>query len=398
MLPFSESFEEQVRDALGCLYGFTELHDQPLAVQFASHLDGLPRVQLVRQLLIDSIQQLNTGRDSDFRSNQQRHYVLLQMRYVEEQSVQEVAQQLALGERQYYREHRKAVQALCYLLWQKLQAGESSQVSDGSSTRAEVQLAYSQIPSEFASLSEIAEGAVDAIRSLADKQRVIITLEGEEQEMSCWVNVPALRQVLILCLSHFLTLLKAGNEIVISSQHAEHHEIRVMVKTSDTSELGVHALDEHSVALNPLLKTLNAYMTLVADAPDAFTMVLALGTNNKTVLVIDDNPDAIRLIERYLANSRTQVAKASHADEGLRFALELKPDVIILDVMLPGRDGWEILQRLKSHPTTRDIPVVVCSVLDRSTAVLARSLGAEAYLHKPPRQIDFLRVLSQWGC
>ena len=68
---------------------------------------------------------------------------------------------------------------------------------------------------------------------------------------------------------------------------------------------------------------------------------------------------------------------------------------IILDVMLPGRDGWQILQSCKNHPDTADTPVLICSVL--AMEELARSLGADGYLKKPPTRDALLATLRQWA-
>ncbi len=68
---------------------------------------------------------------------------------------------------------------------------------------------------------------------------------------------------------------------------------------------------------------------------------------------------------------------------------------IILDIMLPEKDGWQILQSYKSHPLTEHIPVLICSVLEMKD--LAMSLGADGYLKKPPTRDEFLSTLSQWA-
>ncbi len=398
MYPFTENFEEQVREALGKLYSLTDLHDHPLTIAIAPQLLGLPRVQMVRQFLIDTIQQLNVSRDNDFRSAQQRHYVLLQMRYVEEQTVQEVAQQLALGERHYYREHKKAIQALCYLLWQKLETKERTPAPDSTIlVNAEVQLAYSNLPPELANLYEVLDGAIRAISGLAEKFNVSLVLN-QTNEAFCWVNAPALRQMIILILSQYLSDLTAGDRIVITVGERSRPEVCFGLNTGKARELLEHLQADQNNVLAPLLQTLKAEMRYEVPHEGEIRAVLTLGSAEKIILVIDDNPDAIRLMERFISTSQHRIAMAGQAEDGLRLAFTLKPDIIVLDVMLPGRDGWEILQRLKNHPTTRDIPIIVCSVLDHTTGDLAFSLGADAYLHKPPSQIEFLKVLAQLGC
>jgi CheY-like chemotaxis protein len=71
----------------------------------------------------------------------------------------------------------------------------------------------------------------------------------------------------------------------------------------------------------------------------------------------------------------------------------IPPDVIVLDVMLPDVDGWNLLLDLHEHPATRSIPVIVCSVVREEN--LAMSLGAALYLSKPVSPRQFIRALDQ---
>src|SRR5262245_46223139 len=102
---FPEVFEQQVRDCLVHLYDFTALQNDPVAEQLAPQLGGVQRVQMVRQIVIDAIENLKLNAAPQSRNG--RVYNLLFLRYVEEQSTQELLQHLALSERQFYREHRR---------------------------------------------------------------------------------------------------------------------------------------------------------------------------------------------------------------------------------------------------------------------------------------------------
>jgi CheY-like chemotaxis protein len=95
-----------------------------------------------------------------------------------------------------------------------------------------------------------------------------------------------------------------------------------------------------------------------------------------------------------LASHEVAVIAATDSQQALRIASERQPDLITLDVMMPNLDGWEILQQLKTSPSTASIPVVVCSVLDESE--LAMNLGASGYLTKPVQQPDLLSVLGPY--
>jgi signal transduction histidine kinase/CheY-like chemotaxis protein len=105
------------------------------------------------------------------------------------------------------------------------------------------------------------------------------------------------------------------------------------------------------------------------------------------VLVIDDDPHMRDLLTRFLERDGLSVAVAANGEVGLELARELKPDAVLLDVMMPRMDGWAVLGALKADPQTADIPVIMISMI-RETG-LAYSLGAADYLTKP---IDWSRL------
>ena len=122
---------------------------------------------------------------------------------------------------------------------------------------------------------------------------------------------------------------------------------------------------------------------LAADNVGGTTGVVSESTdvNAATVLVIDDEPSARDMISRMLAKEGYRVVTASNGADGLRIAAEVKPDVITLDIMMPGMDGWAVLSKLKADPALAAIPVVVATIIDDRN--LSVSLGASGYITKP---------------
>ena len=112
-----------------------------------------------------------------------------------------------------------------------------------------------------------------------------------------------------------------------------------------------------------------------------------------TVMVIDDNEGLPALFSRYLGESGYTVVGVQNADEGLLLARERPPSAIVLDIIMPGTDGWAVLAQLKADPVTAGVPVIVCSVFNDPG--LAGSLGAAACLCKPVSQATLLRVLAE---
>jgi signal transduction histidine kinase/DNA-binding response OmpR family regulator len=99
------------------------------------------------------------------------------------------------------------------------------------------------------------------------------------------------------------------------------------------------------------------------------------------VLVVDDEKATREVITRGLEKEGFRLLVAASGDEALRLARERKPDVISLDVLMPGMDGWTVLRALKADPITAGIPVVMVSMLDDRD--IGHALGASDYLTKP---------------
>ena len=119
------------------------------------------------------------------------------------------------------------------------------------------------------------------------------------------------------------------------------------------------------------------------DAPAADKAPAAAVTRRAeaVALVIDDEAEARDLIRRMIEREGVRVVTASDGDEGLRLAREIRPTVITLDLLMPGKDGWAVLAALKADPKLADIPVIVVSILEESRRGFA--LGAAGFLTKP---------------
>jgi CheY-like chemotaxis protein len=120
--------------------------------------------------------------------------------------------------------------------------------------------------------------------------------------------------------------------------------------------------------------------------------VAAPGTS--TVLVIDDDGAVRDLMSRFLGKEGFRVMTAASGEEGLRLAGELRPDVITLDVLMPGMDGWSVLAALKADASLADIPVVMLTMLDDRN--LGYALGAADYLTKPINRERLVAVLRRY--
>lgn len=112
-----------------------------------------------------------------------------------------------------------------------------------------------------------------------------------------------------------------------------------------------------------------------------------------TVLVVDDDGPTRELITRYLVAEDINVIAAKNGIEAIDKANEFRPDLITLDVMMPGKDGWAVLNQLKSDANTSEIPVVMMSMVDNQG--LGYALGAAEYLVKPVIRKSLVEVVKR---
>lgn len=106
--------------------------------------------------------------------------------------------------------------------------------------------------------------------------------------------------------------------------------------------------------------------------------------DNLLVLAVDDVPLNILLIKKMLSQYTFQIKTANSGQAALDAVAERKPDLMLLDLMMPGIDGFEVIQRLRANEETKDIPIIILSALN-SEQDIARGfqLGANDYINKP---------------
>jgi len=104
----------------------------------------------------------------------------------------------------------------------------------------------------------------------------------------------------------------------------------------------------------------------------------------KRILIIEDDPIALELIEYTLQQEGYETLTALNGVEGLAKARDEKPDLVVLDVMLPGLDGFEVCQRLQAEPETGRLPILMLSAKAREVDIdTGRRVGADIYVTKP---------------
>jgi CheY-like chemotaxis protein len=115
----------------------------------------------------------------------------------------------------------------------------------------------------------------------------------------------------------------------------------------------------------------------------------------RTILIVDDETDVTEVVSFWLRKEGFRVLTASEAAEGLALAKAEQPDAVLLDVMMPGISGWEMLERLKAADQTKDIPVLMMTVLAESRFLRqAAEHDAAGYIRKPFKPEAVVRTIK----
>jgi len=104
----------------------------------------------------------------------------------------------------------------------------------------------------------------------------------------------------------------------------------------------------------------------------------------KTVLIVDDSPTERHILTQLLVGAGYEVSTAESAEEGIERAKQIKPNLILMDVVMPGTNGFQATRALSKDDATKDIPVIICTTKDQETdKVWGMRQGAQDYVTKP---------------
>jgi len=384
------------------LYDLVRLRTDPLGpLIFADPTLGQKeRAWKLHRLLLDMIDELKPGPQAPPASREMRRYRLMHLRYVEALDPQTAASQLAITRRHFYREHGEALEALADILWDRYLDAMNRTPGDTTTatnehtpmTGREIQrLAPTQ---EITSLPVIINEVIHLVQPLLYQRDTNVVAELAEELPSALVHRGTLRQVLLGLFGFIAEHMGPGTITVSIDGNPDTVLIVVAV---------VGQLDDLYDFARPQLHELNAVaassgitVLLNEEAGDlrGFSIQIMPATS-RTVLVVDDNEDMLLLYQSYLSPHNYHVIPVSNAAMALEYVQDTTVDCILLDLMMPDQDGWDMLQRLKNQAHTQHIPVVICSVLKQKN--LALSLGAAAFIEKPITETSLLATLDQVG-
>jgi CheY-like chemotaxis protein len=358
------------------------------------------RAQGLRHTLIQSIESLDPGSQLSPRARERRSYIILYNRYARSMPTWEVMEELAISERQYWREHKKALNALTNLLWEKYckQAQErtaSISGEKGGVAQKEADLMASHSSPEEVDAAETIHQIAWALQRITQSKGIRLETDIPDTPVLAFVDRAIIRQICLNLLSYVFDITADGLVLVSLRKQSEKVELRLATSMYPDREMPDEQMGVRLGVVHQLMESQNGHLHIQVEEPGHWSATVYFPTaQRKSILVIDDNSAIIKLFKRYLAGSRYRVIGAKTGQEALQLASQIGPAAITVDVMMPSQDGWEILQALKAMPELQDIPAIICSILDEPE--LAYSLGADDFIRKPVSQAALLQTLDRW--
>ncbi|MBI2938902.1 MAG: response regulator [Chloroflexi bacterium] len=385
-----DEFERHVKDALANLYDPPHLQTHPLAGLLAlEHGAGQTVAEKLRDLLRETLVALKPPVSIPADRPEWLGYRVLWLRYVRALGESEVCQELNVSESTFYRRQREALEAVVSLLWERYQqlraqappsGGEQAEPVTIEQARARAIGLVGASSWERIDLAELIGGVREVIEPLARGRGVSLRVDLPPSLPTVYGEPSVLRQVFLNVLAECIEL-SPGGALDLGAKLRE-GELLWHVRGLAWPE--AEALERRSgFALSrDLLSLYQGRIWLEASDRRAPALLFTVAIPKaRSILIVDDDPATVNLYRRYLQGEGYVVLEAHTAEQTEQLLAETRPDLVLLDVMMPRVDGWTILRTLKSRSDVTSIPVVVCSVIDQPSLALA--LGAAEVLTKP---------------
>lgn len=399
------------RDALEKLYQESLLQIHPLAGLLLPEVPVAGRGAALKQMLLQVMQQLRPSHTTAYDSPAWRRYRSLFQLYLEGKSFEEIAREQGISDRQARRDQHQAIEELGDFLWARYcqidpgaarlvapeeLAADRSSGDDDASLEVELRRIGAVPPGEPIDVGDTLRGVMAVVQKLADRLGLRIDVAVADALPTVVANQTALRQALLSALSCVLESTPGASVGVSVAAVADGVDLCIRAPGwRTTSSLDPDASARLALSQR-LLELQGGRLELHLDDGQSACVRLTLPSSQApTVLIVDDNPDVLRLFQRYLQSTSCRLIQATTAEQALQLVREVPPRLITLDLMMPLRDGWDLLQVLRRGRATQDTPIVVCSVVHERT--LALTMGATYFLPKPVSRASLLEVLEQCG-
>ena len=395
--PTFDVFVQWLRQALDNLYDTHAIQRSPLANLFGQEqMTHLMKGQNLRKVLLQCIQSLGETKLPNSSPDWQA-YRILELRYLDGLPGDEIAIELSISKSQFFRDQAQAVNLLADIVWDRYQAlsntrADQTPLTEKNLARAEAKRLSDQSTREVVDLNQLIEDLRSTLEMLGPPGFLKAGVRQGQNVLLPSANRVMLRQAVLILCGWVANRYPRGQLTLETFRRSASIGLALQVSGAANS---VPAADDRSIDIaGELLASVGGKLN-IAEQPGAWQASLEWSNAEPVVLVVDDDADILALFRRYLTGYPWQVLAPPTGGEAPKLIETIRPAVVMLDVMMPQVDGWELLAAIKSNPATRDIPVIVCSVL--KSPALALKLGAAAYLPKPVSQQALIEALARWS-
>lgn len=389
-----ETFEIELQNTLNNFYNPVykpdELLFEALRVDPSAGLEG------AREVLTAAIREMKAPETAPLGSKIDVIYQILEARFLQGQSQEAASEVLSISTRHFRRKQHEAIHALALRLWDKQSrpaagASEEETVRSAEASRIEaiaqeIQVLTNHSPGITTDLVSVLKKAVDVAGYMQEECRVEAAVGTIPEDLAIPVHPNVLRQIVLY------VLLLAGEAGLNGRMEIECREEEERIVLSFTCP-GFSPVRLEIAGLETVLSALGGTADMDLSSAGWQVRLTFPQTSRKKILVIDDNLDQIYLYRRLLAATAYEVNHLAGGDQLLEYIVANRPDLILMDILLPEIDGWDLLMQIRKNPVTSATPVVISSVMGNEA--MARSLGANGYLLKPVDRKSLLQVLDQ---
>jgi CheY-like chemotaxis protein len=404
-----EWFEERLKTALVALYDPSTLRASQLITMLNAGRRGDP-ITLLRDTLLEAIEALKPDANTPRGSHTWRAYSILRRRYTEQVPQKSVAKDMGLSVRQLQREEKMSRQLLTDFLWtrfnldaratelvQNAPAGGEAHAGEQSAPQPareqELEWLRASVTTQEVDLTALVQDVLLTAEQMLRKNEVTCRMEAPDGGVTAALPGAILRQALLNVLAVLSKNFPGSGITIMAENEPERMTVCLECLPGAAPALdGARLLVQYECAVS-LMQVCQGSIEVNTSGNSAVTRITIPLQRRTPVLVIDDNEDALQLMERYLAGTPYRFAGVRDTRNAVAMAEKIRPGAIVLDVMMPEKDGWNLLGQFRQHPAIKDIPVIVCTILAQRDLALA--LGADDFLRKPvSRQI----LLAALGC
>lgn len=346
-----------------------------------------------RSMIISAIEQLKPDKDLPKESDYWEFFEILQSRFILGLTLEQTAERRQISVRNLQRIQKAAITILAQELWNRIKQGKGDETDTfqaidwKTQSELEIESLLSSTDYEKSNVEEIVKSIFEFKDVLFSLHGVQINIGYLQENLFADIHPSLLKQILISTINQLSKIFTNSQiEIYVLSEDGF-----VAIYFNGTRETTNFNQEQDILSRIFIPNNIKASFT---EKEGNFSLQIKLKSiGQKVVMVIEDNLDMVHFFRRATVGTPYHIIHVSQPMNIFELVNKEKPDVIVLDVMLPDIDGWKLLTYLHENPLSRPIPKIVCSVVKESDLALA--LGASVFLSKPIQHKQFISALDQ---